>query len=165
MEGLKKEVVSWCLKNILISLLPFIIGTIIRIIVLGKIMSFDIFSSSELAFSMSILYLIVYQSVGNLDDLNLKDSLYSLLMFGIMICIIIFALSIFAKLQIETEFQTLLNSVKELDSNQIGTCELIQKWQPDRYNKLLNGANWFSIGITVISIPLIIVLKNKYKLN
>jgi len=165
MVGLNSETVSWSLKNILISLLPFIVGATLRIFYFGEF-SFKIFSPSELAFSMAILFIIVFQSVSLIDDSNLKLSLSVLVQIGIFISLALFACSLILKIHLETELITQFNSFEELSkTNPERICELIQERNSDSFHAILNRVNWGSIIIATISIPTIIGMKIKYKLN
>lgn len=96
-----RELFGWLAKNVLTPMLPFLIGAVIRAIsgIQGVKNVFDV---GELSFSMAMLCLFVLTSASRVTDKSIRDSLTAVWVCGAVIFLVLFAVSSFAKVQIES---------------------------------------------------------------
>jgi hypothetical protein len=104
-----KSIVSWVLKNIILCLLPFFIGALIRYVYLQEI-SFQVFDSGELSLSVSILYILTMKSASRLSDEDLRESLTTVCIIGFVGFLILFGCYSFVKVHLESTSIFYVNS-------------------------------------------------------
>jgi hypothetical protein len=113
---------AWATKHLLLPLTPFITGAIIRAVA-GMHGYQDVFDVGELSFSMAMLCLLVVASASRVSDQHLRESLVGIWIVPGVIFLALFALSTFAKVQIDSGMKDLLLSVQRTASTggQLGT--------------------------------------------
>ena len=145
MDILKKETVSWSLQNILLALLPFLLGALFRILYKGEV-EFSSFDASELSFSLAILFILILQSVNNLSDDNLKRSLSVLLQLGIFFALAFFASSLILKIHLDTQMANSFNEFIGLSTtNPSEIPNLISEFNSSDFHKIIHRLNIASI--------------------
>ena len=158
--------ISWILKNIIAPLTPFFAGALSRYIVCGEF-GLRLFESDDLAFSMSIMFFIVYQSADRLDDLHLSEYLKHM-----SICLLIVFLILHGGVTIIKEFadvslQDFVKKIIKSDNDQqllIITKE-IKEMGHEKFSSQLTRISTAIILLTAICIPVVVLWKQKYKLD
>ncbi|QMW06360.1 hypothetical protein [Spirosoma foliorum] len=163
-----KAFFTWFLKDVLLPLAPVICGTIVRFVNSGEI-EFEI---TELSFSMAILFMFQLKSIGKKattsTDKPLIDGLISGAMIAIIICLLIFILSVLYKLQAEKSLKDYIESIIENINNNAQLIDLKKIAKNYGQIKSLDQSvrlKYCMYILTIVSIPVAALFKFYYKLE
>lgn len=160
-----KESIRWTIRQLILPLMPFLIGTLVRYFYFG--FSWSIFDPSLLSFSMAMLcYLVIISSV-NIEDSILRKELSDFFAGGLIIFLVAFAVINYISVSMEASF--LINIEKIIDSNSSGIISLdtLQDLIKPQYENSprIERIKEFTILMTFLTLTSTIYCKWKYKLE
>jgi hypothetical protein len=154
----------WLLKYVLLPLTPLIAGFFIRTVHLGTL-SFSSLSPVELCFSMAMISFVISSNAAKLNDAIKRDALTHAFQMGVLIFVIVFALSLYLEIDILFSLKKMMADIQEsLKQEQIITKECL----PPRIGEFESQMAIFRIAAIVLSfvvIPIAIYSNNKYNLE
>jgi hypothetical protein len=160
-----KETLGWTAKNILVALIPFGIGALIRALS-GAQGRRDIFDAGDLCFSMAMLSMLVISSASRLTDKGLRDGITSLFVMSVILFVVLFAFTSFAKTQLEFLNADIVSQLRgSLQSgNKLSVDGFV--WRDlDRFSVMLGNVwTWVTIP-SVLTVIIALFCKTKYKLE
>ena len=107
-----KENFGWIAKHLVLPLIPFIFGTLIRFVLHGPFIC-AIFDPAELSFSMAMLCFLVTLNASKLRDNSLAEGISFFNILGMIIFISLFVLTVFTKVLVDNNMLEILGAVKK----------------------------------------------------
>lgn len=163
------DLLGWCMKYVLVPLIPFLIGASIRLLEKGS-WSWSALDPVQLSFSFAMLCLLANVSAQRLEESQYRETLAGLFMIGAVLFVSMFAYATSQSEQLSNLQQSGISSVLQETSEgglltqaqveeimQQPACETIQRRQ--RIVLGLVGA----VGLTYVAIA--ISLRHKYRLG
>lgn len=164
---MKKEIIGWLSKRVLLPLTPFLVGAVIRYLYVGSVQR-SIFDPAELSFSMAMLSLLVLLSIGKLDDRSLAESLSGFYTLILVMFLVFFSFASFLKAQFDSNLGTLLDSLEKLQVGQPVpdvVVSNVSNLQDQLIKSMLLRTQLFVVILTLIVILLTVIFKQKYRLE
>ena len=150
---------GWMLKNVAVPLIPFGIGALIRYLS-GVHGVKDVFDAGDLCFSMAMLSMLVLSSASRLTDRGLRDSITNGFVLAVVLFIVLFAFTSFARIQIQTETAAIAGRVALGGASSPNYDEEV-----GRFTRMLGNAWNVVIVPSVVTVVLALICKAKYKLE
>lgn len=153
-----KKNFSWVCKNLLLPLIPFVAGWLVRSLNLGEF-SFSNFSPGELAFSMSMLCLIMIINGKRLTDSDASEIILTLFLLGMVLFVCVFAINIFILTELYKNYDIL---IKGLNLEEIPLKKFLQEKQS---YKTGIGQIWLiTVIMSIVTAAAAIIFNYKYKI-
>jgi len=160
-----KQVFGWSAKYVVVPLLPFGIGALIRFIS-GVSGAKEVFDAGELCFSMAMLSMLVISSAGKLNDKDLRDGLINTFTVVVVVFIVLFTVASIYRIQVETGTHEALSRAVEILKNG-GNVLPAQLEDPQalREKSVLDKVWICTVIPSVLTILAAMICKFKYKLE
>jgi hypothetical protein len=163
-----KETIGWVLQKILLPLLPFLVGVLVRSLHLGGF-SLEVFDGVELSFSMAMLSTLVLERANRLDDRHLRTSIAGVFLIALVAFFFLFSVQLYLKVGVELTSVDMVAKLKNtLQVNSpVPTSALTLLHDPrigDSTSKLCVLRIWTFIG-TVMVVPIAVLVKVLYRLE
>ena len=161
-----KELLNWTFRNIVFPLTPFFIGALIRCAHSNKI-ALELFNESELALSMGLLCILMIRYTNEMPDKVLGANISYTLMIFTLAFIVLFALASFIHINIEATTVQQIKAITEYlnEKNDIRNPADIYLPNKHAFFPILENLRWGIFILTLITIPTVILLQQKYKLQ
>jgi hypothetical protein len=163
-----KDTISWSCKIIIFPLLPFIIGALIRFFASG-FFSFEILDGSELSFSMAICYVLFRDNITQITDIQSQKSLNAFSTIIVFVFLVMFAISNWIKIELQTEMTASIAKLKELaKSGPVQPEVLIQalsEIHENKFSKTLDLIKNTAATFTLLAIFVAIIIRGRFKLG
>lgn len=157
-----KQYLAWCARVILLPLLPTIIGGATRSVYSGEWV-FRSIDSTELAFSIALMVVIVLGSVSRLSDIPLRDSLSPLFVILLALALCFFAGAILMNL-VHLGDQAELVKMARASVPESATA-LQQLGNPDRCTQILDQIRTATMVLGVITILALAIARVRYPIE
>jgi len=160
-----KPLIAWGAKNVFVPLIPFSVGALIRVLSGTGDVS-RIFDAGDLCFSMAMLCMLVIAGAGRLQDADLRDSITSLYLFGVVVFLVLFSISSFVKIQVESETTDILELVRaSVSSKRPISLEVFNSAQLLKSTVMLARVWKLVIGPSIVAIFTTLICKARYGLG
>ncbi len=160
-----KDLFPWTIKAILLPLLPFWSGALIRYLCLGEF-SWRIFGVGELAISMAVLFLLLSTSAGQINDQQTRASVSTLCYYIAAIFFIIFVAGSFIETIDASHHESVLaQMLEELKANKPIDPSFYQDTNESVYLGILDRIRVAILIALGGTLPTAYVLRYKYKLE
>ena len=161
------KTLSWIIKRLLLPLLPFFIGVLIRTI-LQVSFKCHIIDPAELSFSMAMLCFFVSLSASKNRDKNIADTLSTIFMWFLVYFVILFTLSLIGRVYIENSLTEALQKVRnllEVGGSKLDMLKILNSEEAEKYKSIIDVVRWFAIIPSIFVLVTSIICKYNYKLG
>ena len=163
-----KQTIGWVSRNVLLPLLPFIVGACIRSVHLGQL-SLEIVDPAELSFSMAMVCILANRGAGKLTDKPLSDTLTSLYFVCIVLFLALFTYAAVVRLQLESsmnkEIMTLSDLLKQIIASGTTQGKQVPSSAIADSFVLINRVQTFAVVTSAVVLPLTVFFKYFYELE
>ncbi|MGD0499307.1 MAG: hypothetical protein ABSC23_12820 [Bryobacteraceae bacterium] len=160
-----KTLIAFGAKNVFVPLIPFSVGALIRVLY-GVGHANEIFDAGELCFSMAMLCMLAIASAGRLQDADLRDSITSFYLFGVVFFLVLFSISSFLKTQVESGTADILSYVHDaVSSNHPVSLEALKDAHLVKSAAVLANVWRFVVGPSAFAICATLICKTRYGLG
>jgi hypothetical protein len=157
-----KETVAWASRVLLLPLLPAVVGSAIRAVYSGR-WDLESVDSTELAFSLALIGVILLSSVSRLTDKALRDALSPIFFIILCIALCLFAGSVLIKLVHEGEQADLLTKMKTVSS--VSVDSLKQLGVADRCTRISGQIRTATLVTGILSVLTALGARLRYSLE
>jgi hypothetical protein len=159
---------GWLAINVLLPLVPFVVGALIRAVYADKLER-QLFDPAEFSISMAVLCLLVLGAINRLDDRHTKGMWSAVFIWLAVFFVAIFALGTGWKFELDQQLLALHETVRGVAARQAASTVDFEsasqavrlEWTSRRLDSLRTGSVLLG-GLTVF---LSLVCKHRYKLE
>jgi len=154
-----KKNFSWICKNLLLPLIPFVAGWLVRSLNFGEF-SLDYFNPGELSFSMSMLCLIMMLNGKRLSDEDANEIIFTLFFVIMVVFICIFAINTYMQTELYKNYDILIDKLR---MNNLFVDDFLSK--RESFNKSTSQIWLITLIFSSVSIVLAFLFNLKYKIS
>ncbi|HXU30105.1 MAG TPA: hypothetical protein VN851_05960 [Thermoanaerobaculia bacterium] len=155
---------SWFGRHLVLPLTPFLVGALVRYLYAGEF-NLEALSPAELSFSMAMMSLVISTKASQIPQPNVRGAITSLYRVGVVVFVVLFALSMFLETDISTTYkaawdgiQSQLAAGKRVSSGDLSPHIAL-------FCKIVDRLRYSTIIFSLLMIPLTIITILKYDME
>ncbi len=162
------RIIPWLAKYILFPLTPFIVGSTIRIIQSNDV-TFRVFDTEELSFSLAVLCLLTILASERLDNADYKFTIFALFSVGLFLFTSFYIVSVSESFRLEgLNASVIINFEKIADKSAAITnniSDLVLSTQRNDSQRILDKLFWYTLPTGLLFITAGVYFRRIYGLG